>query len=154
MTKTNKTESTVVANIPTMRAAEMVGIQDEVTFDPTLLPKEFSGVTLEVVNSGFNPSAVWNSPGDFVAGVYTGKEERVGPNGAALYNFEASNGKPFSVWGTSVLDRTFAIAEKSGLIKPGRVVMIMFSGTTPSKFAENPTKLFQIGVVDNLSGCE
>lgn len=147
MAKKNEVANTQeLATIPAMKPAEMVGIDTNIGFDPSQLPAEFKGVTLEVVQTGFNPSAVWNNPGDFVAGIYTGKEEKVGPNGAKLYNFETKAGKPFSVWGCTVLDRAFDLSEKSGLIAPGRVVMIMFVGTTPSKFEANPVKLFQIGV--------
>lgn len=137
---------TGVSLVPEMKPAEMVGMNTNVAFDASLLPDGFKGVTFEVIQTGFNPSAVWNNPGDFVAGVYTGKEEQVGPNKAMLYNFETQSGKPFSVWGCTVLDRAFKQSEEAGLIVPGRVVMIMFVGTTPSKFEQQPTKLFQIGV--------
>lgn len=132
--------------IPKMKPAAMVGMNTNVGFDASLLPNEFKGITFEVIQTGFNPSVVWNTPGDFVAGVYTGKEEDVGPNNATLYNFETKAGKPFSVWSCTVLARAFKQSEDVGLIVPGRVVMIVFVGTTPSKFDANPIKLFQIGV--------
>lgn len=142
----SKSDIGTLSLVSKMKPADMVGMDTNVGFDASLLPNEFKGITFEVVQTGFNPSAVWNNPGDFVAGIYTGKEEQVGPNNAMLYNFETKAGKPFSVWGCTVLDRAFKQSEDAGLIVPGRVVMIMFAGTTPSKFEANPVKLFQIGV--------
>lgn len=138
--------STQVAKIAAMVPAQMAGIDTNVGFDQSLLPDEFKNIKMEVVQTGFNPSPIWETPGEFVAGIYQGHEEEVGPNKAMLYNFETKNGKPFSIWGCTTLDRAFDSSIKKGDLKPGRVVMVMFVGTTPSKFVDNPTKLFQVGL--------
>ena len=142
----NQEVSTIPAMPTTLRPAAVVGINTNLAMDPSLLPDEFKGVDLEVVQTGFNPSVVWNEPGNFCAGIFTGMEEKIGPNNANLYNFETKQGKPFSVWGTTILDRAMIVAVQKGVIRPGYLVMVTFVGTIPSKFVENPTKLFHVQV--------
>jgi len=147
MAKKDSTEVSIVPDMPTkLVPAATVGMNTNLPLDPKLIPSEFQGVDLEVIQTGFNPSVVWNEPGNFCAGVYTGFEEKIGPNNANLYNFETKQGKPFSVWGTTILDRSMEKAIATGTIKPGYLVMLTFVGTIPSKFADNPTKLFHIAV--------
>lgn len=129
--------------------AAVVGMNTNLAIDSSLLPEEMRGLKFEVIQTGFNPSVVWDKPGDFAAGIFTGFEEKVGPNGARLYNFETAKGKPFSIWGTKVLDRVFDMAMKQGMLRPGLVAMVTYVGNTPSKFADNPTKLFHMQIVKN-----
>lgn len=140
-------ESGNVVPFEKLTPAAIVGVNTNLQMEEALLPEEFQGQKLEVLQTGFNPSVDWVNKGNFVAGVYTGYEEKVGPNNAMLYNFIAKNGKPFSVWGTTVLDRAFDAAFKSGTLKPGYLTMITYVADVPSKFEANPTKLFHIQVV-------
>lgn len=104
----------------------------------TSLPEGFGDVELETLNSGFNPSPRWTEYGQFVTGVYEGKEEGVGPNESNLYNFDAK-GKKFSVWGNTTLDRVFA----SGVIQPGDLLLITYAGEIDTDKG-NPCKLFDV----------
>ncbi len=124
--------------------AAIVGTNTRLTIDQSLLPKEFQGQQLEQIETGFAPTVKWVNPGNFVAGVYTGMETEVGPNKAKLYNFDA-NGMPFSVWGTTVLDRAFDHAIKSGQLRPGYLVCITYLGGIPTDYQD--AKMFNIQVV-------
>lgn len=153
MTKKNElaviSKSNDLAMPTSFTPATVVGMNTNLAIDSALLPEDMQGLKFEVIQTGFNPSVVWEKPGDFAAGIFTGLEEKIGPNTARLYNFETTKGKPFSIWGTKVLDRVFDMAMKQGMLKPGLVVMVTYVGNTPSKFADNPTKLFHMQIVKN-----
>ena len=129
----------------TLTPANVVGLENKVEIDLNSLPKEFKNIKFEVIQTGFSPTVKWENPGEFVAGVYEGMEEKTGPNNTRLYNFDAK-GKLFGVWGTTVLDRAFDNALKSGILRPGYMVIITFVATTPSDFEDHPTKLFTMHV--------
>lgn len=126
--------------------AAIVGMNTKLEIPQEMLPQEFQGQSLETLETGFAPTVKWVNPGNFVAGVFLGYEQKVGPNNANLYSFDAK-GKQFGVWGSTVLDRTLLTAIKTGQLKPGYMVCITFVATIPSDHEGNDTKLFNIQVV-------
>lgn len=98
---------------------------------------DWGDAELETIQTGFNPSPKWTEFGQFVAGVYEGAEEGVGPNNSMLYNFDAK-GKKFSVWGNTTLDRMF----KSGVIQTGDMLLITYVGEIETD--KQPCKLFDV----------
>jgi len=75
--------------------------------------------------------------GDSIVGVLLKTEENVGANNSMLYNLE-SDGKPVSVWGSTVLD------QKMQIIKPGDLIKIEFTGLGEAKGGKNAPKLFKV----------
>ena len=127
-----------------MTPAAIVGNNTKLAIPQAMLPEEFQGQELEVIETGFSPTVKWVNPGNFVAGTYEGCEEKIGPNNAMLYNFDA-RGKKFSVWGTTVLDRAFKTALATGKLRPGYLVCITYLGGIPTDFQD--AKMFNIQVV-------
>ena len=148
MAKKNQTEETQVETalvIPDkMTPAPILGTNTKMVIPQAMLPEEFQGQQLETIETGFAPTVKWNNPGNYVAGVYEGYEEKVGPNNAKLYQFDAK-GKKFAVWGTTVLDRALGAALKTGQLKPGYLVCITYLGGIPTDFQD--AKMFNIQVV-------
>ena len=64
---------------------------------------------------------------DTLVGVFTGKEEGVGPNESMIYEFELKDGKRVSVWGTTLLDMRL----KNVIV--GEEVKIVYLGMAKSK---------------------
>lgn len=141
---TESTPETALVVPATLTPAAVVGMNTKLAIPQSMLPEEFQGQTLEVLETGFAPTVKWVNPGNMVAGVFVGMETGVGPNKANLYNFDAK-GKKFGVWGTTVLDRTFDMAIKSGQLKPGYLVCIIYLGGIPTDFQD--AKMFNIQVV-------
>jgi len=139
----------IVEPITALTPAAVIGVSTQLSIAQELLPEEFRGVGLEVIETGFSPTVKWNQPGNFIAGQYLSFEEKVGPNSSRLYNFKAKNGKSFGVWGTTVLDRAFDAAILAGTIAPGRLLMITFMGSVPTD--KEPCKLFHIAVAKTKS---
>lgn len=149
MAKKNQTEEvstpeTALVIPPSLSPAAVVGTNTKMAIPSHMLPEEFQGQQLEVLETGFAPTVKWQNPGNMVAGVFTGVEVNVGPNKANLYNFDAK-GRKFGVWGTTVLDRTFAKAIADGHLKPGYLVCIIYLGGIPTDFQD--AKMFNIQVV-------
>lgn len=153
MVKSNKgsevvkeeSSSTALAVPEKLKPAAVVGMSTKIDIDEALLPEGFKGVTLETIETGFDPTVKWNAPGDYCAGVFEGMEKGVGPNSANLYNFDA-NGKKFGVWGNTVLDRALVTAMNAKQLTPGNMVLIVYIGDIPSKQV-NPTMIFTVKVV-------
>ena len=140
---TNEPETALV--IPErLSPAPVVGTNTRMEIPQNMLPEEFQGQQLEVIETGFAPTVKWTNPGNFVAGVYEGVEKNVGPNNANLYAFDAK-GKKFGVWGTTVLDRALRAALSSGQLKPGYLVCITYLGGIPTDYQD--AKMFNIQVV-------
>ena len=137
--------------VPTaLTPAAIIGTNTKLEIAQELLPEEFQGQKLEVLDTGFAPTVKWVNPGNFIAGVYTGFETEVGPNKANLYNFEAKGrmdekAREFGVWGTTVLDRAMMKALDNGMLKPGYLVCITYLGGVPTDFQD--AKMFNIQVV-------
>jgi len=147
MAKKNQTQQapeTALVVPQTMTPAAILGTNTKLAIPQNMLPEEFQGQTLEVIETGFAPTVKWENPGNYVVGVYEGKEEQVGPNKATLYNFDA-RGKKFGVWGTTVLVRAFGAALANGQLKPGYLVCITYLGGIPTDYQE--AKMFNIQVV-------
>jgi hypothetical protein len=134
---------TVLEPITALSPAAVIGMSTRIEIPQALLPEEFQGQELEVIETGFDPTVKWVNPGNFVAGVYEGFKEGIGPNKSRLYQFTAK-GKPFGVWGTTVLDRAFDAALESKQISPGRKVMITYVGSVETD--KQPCKIFHIAV--------
>ena len=131
--------------IPTkLTPAPILGTNTKIEIEQALLPEEFQGQQLDTIETGFCPTVKWTAPGNMVAGVYEGMEIEVGPNHANLYQFNAK-GKRFGVWGTTVLDRAFGTALKSGQLKPGYLVCLVFLGGIPTDYKD--ALMFNIQVV-------
>ena len=147
MAKKTHVENTVETALvvpQSMTPAAILGTNTKLAIPQNMLPEEFQGQTLEVIETGFAPTVKWENPGNYVAGVYEGYEEKVGPNNATLYQFDA-RGKKFGVWGTTVLDRAFKAALASGQLKPGYLVCITYLGGIPTDYQD--AKMFNIQVV-------
>jgi len=145
---TQKEETTAVETaliVPDkITPAPIIGTNTRMEIPQSMLPEEFQGQQLEVIETGFAPTVKWANPGNFVAGVYEGMESGVGPNNANLYNFDAK-GKRFGVWGTTVLDRALGAALETGQLKPGYLVCITYLGGIPTDYQD--AKMFNIQVV-------
>ncbi len=124
--------------------AVVIGTNTKLAIPQDMLPQEFQGQQLEVIETGFSPTVKWMNEGNMVAGVFEGCDSEVGPNKAWLYNFNAK-GKKFGVWGTTILDRALQTALKTGQLKPGYLVCIIYLGGIPTDFQD--AKMFNIQVV-------
>lgn len=133
-----------VPPIESLTPAAVIGVSTQLDIAKELLPEEFRGVDLEVIETGFSPTVKWITPGNYIAGIFTGFEEGVGPNDSRLYNFLTKGSKKFGVWGTTVLDRAFDEGLKAGKIAPGRVLMITYMGEVPTD--KQPCKLFHVAI--------
>ena len=133
----SKKALTVIEPVQKMVPAATIGVQNNFELAKSILPKEFQGTQFEVIDTGLPPTVKWGVPGNYVAGVYEGNEQDVGPNKSTLYHFDAK-GKKFSVWGTAVLDRVF----QSGEISIGDLLLITYIGDMPTDL--NPCKLFDV----------
>lgn len=141
---TQDTQVRTVEPVSVLTPASVVGVSTQLDIAQELLPEEFRGVELEVIETGFSPTVKWVTPGNYVAGIYTDLEEGVGPNGSRLYNFTTKAGKKFGLWGTTVLDRAFDSGLKAGTIAPGRIMMITFMGEVTTD--KQPCKLFHVAI--------
>lgn len=119
----------------------------DVQIDTSQLPEQFRGVTFEILETGFPPTIKWNAHGDFMAGVYVGTKivtvnRKQGPEDNTIFEFEA-DGKKFGVWGSTVIERTLNDAITAGVLKPGYLVMIVYTNDVPTNQPED-MKMFQI----------
>lgn len=121
----------------TFTPATMIGTQTNVHIPTETLPEEFQGTQLETLETTFPPTVKWLHPGNYVAGVFVSAQEKMGPNNSWLYNFDA-NGRRFSIWGNTVLDRVF----QSGVIQPGDMLLITYIGDIATDM--NPCKMFDV----------
>lgn len=92
-----------------------------------------------------NPNTwVYEKEGDSITGVLLKTEEDVGPNNSMMYHLE-SDGKPISVWGSTVLD------QRMQFIQPGALVRITYKGLGEKIGGKNPAKIFKVEVDKNPS---
>lgn len=150
MAKRELARSSDLTVIPKLTPAEVVSKGgSDVEIDVSQLPDSFKGVTFEILETGFSPTIKWNEPGDFVAGIYTGMKtttvnRKQGPEENTIFEFEAA-GKKFGVWGTTVIERAMKEALDKGILKPGYLVMIVYTNDVPTNQPED-MKMFQIRV--------
>lgn len=128
-----------------LQPCAIVGINSQIDIAASLLPTEFQGENVETLESGFAPTANWAKPGDFIAGVYTGKKENVGKHKTTLYNFDAK-GEPFSLWGSAVLEQTFENAIAKQQLKIGYMCLVVFVGSVPSGKG-NDARIFTVKII-------
>lgn len=119
----------------------------DVQIDTADLPEQFRGVTFEILETGFPPTIKWNAIGDYMAGVYQGIKtvsvnRKQGLEDNTIFEFEA-DGKKFGVWGTTVIERTLVEAIKANALRPGYLVMIVYTNDVPTSQPED-MKMFQI----------
>jgi len=74
---------------------------------------------------------------DEIVGILMGAESEVGVNKSMLYSMDVE-GKPVSVWGSTVLD------PKMNAVKPGDLIKIVFTGKGEAKGGHNAPKLFDV----------
>lgn len=132
-----------------LRPAAVIGLTNKITLEESLIPEEFRGATVEILEGAFAPTVKWNAIGDFVAGVYQKKivvsvKRKTGLEDNNLYYFDA-NGKEFAVWGTTMLDQQFDAGLTSGVISPGRKVLIAYVGDLEVNQPQD-MKMFQVRV--------
>ena len=146
MTKRNVTEATDQAIQPVTRLtpAVVIGNSTKMEIAQSVLPKEFQGVELETIDSGFCPTVKWEKAGSFVGGVFSGMKSDVGPNRSMLYEFDV-NGQTFGIWGGKVLDSMFEDGMKNGQIAFGRKMLVIYMGDVETD--QNPCRLYQIKVM-------
>lgn len=77
--------------------------------------------------------------GDSITGIFIRAEADVGENKSMLYHLEA-DGKPISVWGSTILDQRMA------WIKPGNKIRITYKGLAEKQKGKNPAKIFKVEV--------
>lgn len=129
----------------TLTPAAVVGVNSMVQIAQENLPEEFQGQELETLQTGFAPTVKWVNPGNFVGGVFVNFEEDQGPNHQRVYNFVTKkDAKPFGVWGSTVLDRSFDMHLAIGKIKPGSLVMITYMGDIQTD--QQPCRMFHLAV--------
>ncbi len=87
---------------------------------------------------------VWKpeKEGDKIKGTFISKDEGVGKFESTAYHLEV-DGTPMTVWGSA------ALTPKMVGIKPGDLVEIEYTGTTPSEKGAD-TKLFDVSVDDGM----
>lgn len=85
---------------------------------------------------------VWKpeKAGDKIRGLYISKDEEVGTFKSTAYHLDV-DGNPMTVWGSAALN------PKMAGIKPGDLIEIEFTGTTPSEKGAD-TKLFDVSIDD------
>lgn len=94
-------------------------------------------------HSGLPPVAVFDDPGDFVAGHYRGLQEKVGPNKSRMYYLALHPTKEvIGVWGSTALDRRMDLIAPV----PGDALMIQFLGVEETERGQNPVKVFRVRV--------
>lgn len=72
-------------------------------------------------------------------GVFTYKEENVGPNSSTLWHFEEKGGEDVAIWGSTVLD------SRLKHVKEGEEVRIVFVGLAKeAKRGQNKAKLYDV----------
>lgn len=91
---------------------------------------------------------VWKpeKEGDKITGHYISKDEDVGAFHSIAYHLDVE-GNPMTVWGSAALN------PKMASIKPGDLVEIEYTGTTPSEKGAD-TKLFDVSVDDGVEAQE
>jgi len=149
MAKRTVIESTELATIPELRPAAVIGVSSKVNIADALVPEEFRGATVEILDSGFAPTVKWNAVGDFAVGIFTGVKvvqvkRKSGIEDNNLYEFDA-NGKAFAIWGTTSIDQAMQGGIKSGIVCPGRKILIAYVGQIEVNQPED-MKVFQIRV--------
>ena len=77
------------------------------------------------------------NPNDEITGIFIGVQNDVGSNKSNLYSLEVDN-KPWSVWGSAVLDPKMVGA------KPGDLIKIVYLGKGEAKPGKNAPKLFEV----------
>lgn len=85
-----------------------------------------------------NPNTwTYENDGDSITGVLLKTEKDVGPNKSLMYHLE-SDGKPISVWGSTILD------QRMQFIEPGTLIRITYKGLGEKKGGQNPPKIFKV----------
>ncbi len=119
-----------VGIIPAMR-----GVEDDV---PT--PASFAAQAWHEAPSALTPTVDWTTPGQFIAGKLVTIRQGVGPNASRLYVLMVERHGPVSVWGCTILDSKFDLAD----IQEGSLVMIQYLGTVKTSRGLNPAKNFRV----------
>ena len=88
-----------------------------------------------------NEPGFWKpeNEGDSIEGVLLKIEDNVGANKSMLYTIE-KDGKPTSVWGSTVLDQRMVG------IKVGELIRITYKGLGEKVGGKNPAKIFKVEV--------
>lgn len=134
---TNKGKNEVLNLVP-------VTIQDaQVDDDGPAIPSELLEGA-ELYDSNLPPSPLWETPGQYLEGIYLGSKSNVGKNHQMLYSFYVSvkGGitKEVAVWGSTSLNDRMRMASP----KNGDHVLIVYKGETPTSRNEDPLKLFAV----------
>lgn len=94
-------------------------------------------------HSGLPPVAVFEEPGDFVAGHYRGMDPEVGPNKSKMYYLALHPTREIvGVWGATALDKRMTLMAPN----PGDAVMIQYLGVEETERGQNPVKVFRVRI--------
>lgn len=83
-----------------------------------------------------------------LVGQLIAKEENVGPNASKLYTVKKQDGSLISVWGSTVLDKRFA------LIEPGSLIQVKYKGMITNEKSGRSYHDFFVGVSEDDSDQE
>ena len=124
--------------------------------DQSQVPALFRGHKMQT--GSFKPVADWDKPGDCIAGTFQRVRTEVGPNNSRIYELNVDipellgGRKPFEAafWGSTQLDDLFDTHEPP--VTEGDRVLIIYTGTSPTKRGLNPVKLFTLTVIPAGTG--
>lgn len=94
-------------------------------------------------HSGLPPVAVFDDPGDWVAGHFRAMKTNVGPNKSRMYYLALHPTKEIvGVWGATALDDRMDLLQP----KPGDAILIQYLGVAETERGQNPVKVFRVRV--------
>lgn len=94
-------------------------------------------------HSGLPDTAVFDAPGDWIAGHYRGMDQAVGPNKSRMYYLAMHPSKELiGVWGSTALDKRMTLLAPN----PGDAVFIQFLGVEETERGQNPVKVFRVKI--------
>ncbi len=92
-------------------------------------------------DSGLPPVAVFDEPGDFVAGHFRAVKADVGKNKSRMYYLALHPTKEIiGVWGSTALDDRMDLMQP----KPGDAILIQYLGVQETARGQNPVKVFRV----------